>query len=69
MYMYMYHRAGGSSDVGIRRGRGLSHISNLTPHLPMIIIHLVVTRMRKLGMLEMRAIMRMQRGWMAMVPH
>ena len=61
----MYHRAGGRSDVGIRRGRRLSHISNLTPHLPMIIIHFVVLMMR----MEMRAIMMMQCGWMAMVPH
>ena len=62
----MYHRAtGSSSDVGIRRGRGLSYISNLTPHLPMIIIHFVVLMMR----MEMRAIMMMQCGWMAMVPH
>ena len=62
----MYHRAtGSSSDVGIRRGRGLSPISNLTPHLPVIIIHFVVLMMR----MEMRPIMMMQRGWMAMVPH
>ena len=60
--LYTLQSSESSSDVGIRRGRGLSHISNLTPHLPLRMIDLVVMMM----MMMMRAVMSEMRAFMMM---
>ena len=62
MYLYTLQSSESSSDVVIRRWRGLSHISNLTPHLPLRMIDLAVMMMKTSLMMrevlsEMRAFM------------